>query len=60
MKSFPKKFNLLEIEEKLQKNWEEMGIYRFNRTEDSRPSFTIDTPPPYPSGNFHMGNVLNW
>ena len=59
MKKFPKKFNLLAIEEKWQQNWEEMGIYHFDR-EDSRPSFTIDTPPPYPSGNFHMGNVLNW
>jgi valyl-tRNA synthetase len=60
MKSFPKKFNLLLIEEKWQKDWEMMGIYRFNRTDDTRPSFSIDTPPPYPSGNFHMGNVLNW
>ncbi|RLI07225.1 valine--tRNA ligase, partial [Candidatus Bathyarchaeota archaeon] len=24
------------------------------------PVFAIDTPPPYPSGDFHMGNVLNW
>jgi valyl-tRNA synthetase len=60
MKSFPKKFNLLLIEEKWQKDWETMGIYRFNRADDSRPWFSIDTPPPYPSGNFHMGNVLNW
>ena len=59
MKSFPKKFNLLLIEEKWQQEWEEMGIYRFNR-EDNHTAFTIDTPPPYPSGNFHMGNVLNW
>jgi len=59
MKKFPKKFNLLLIEEKWQKNWEEMDIYHFNRN-DTRPAFTIDTPPPYPSGNFHMGNVLNW
>ena len=59
MKKFPKKFNPIAIEEKWQQNWEEMGIYHFNRN-DPRPSFTIDTPPPYPSGNFHMGNVLNW
>jgi len=59
MRSFPKKFKLLIIEEKWQQNWEQLGIYVFNR-EDSRPAFTIDTPPPYPSGNFHMGNVLNW
>ena len=60
MKKFPKKFDLLEIEEKWQRNWEEMGIYRFDRADSSRPIFTIDTPPPYPSGDFHMGNVLNW
>ncbi len=60
MKSFPKKFNLLEIEEKWQQKWEEMGIYCFDRKDVTRPVFTIDTPPPYPSGNFHMGNVLNW
>ncbi|MDD5704426.1 MAG: leucine--tRNA ligase, partial [Kiritimatiellae bacterium] len=24
------------------------------------PTFSIDTPPPYPSGEFHMGNILNW
>jgi valyl-tRNA synthetase len=57
---FPKKFNLLAIEEKWQQNWETMGIYLFDRADSSRPVFTIDTPPPYPSGNFHMGNVLNW
>ncbi len=60
MKSFLKKFNLLEIEERWQQKWVEMGIYRFDRKDKSRPVFTIDTPPPYPSGNFHMGNVLNW
>ncbi|MGD9131870.1 MAG: valine--tRNA ligase [Candidatus Bathyarchaeota archaeon] len=60
MKKFPKKFNLLTIEEKWQQNWETMGIYRFDRADGSRPVFTIDTPPPYPSGDFHMGNVLNW
>jgi valyl-tRNA synthetase len=60
MDRFPKKFNLLEIEEKWQKNWVEVGIYCFDRKNSNRPVFTIDTPPPYPSGNFHMGNVLNW
>ncbi len=60
MKSFPKKLNLLEIEEEWQEKWEEMGIYFFDRKGTTRPVFTIDTPPPYPSGNFHMGNVLNW
>ncbi len=56
----PKKFNILRIEEKWQKIWEELGIYRFNREDQNRPTFVIDTPPPYPSGEFHMGLVLNW
>jgi len=56
----PKKFDILEVEEKWQKKWEEMGVYRFDRDDKTRLTFSIDTPPPYPSGEFHMGNVLNW
>ncbi|MCK4313906.1 class I tRNA ligase family protein, partial [Candidatus Bathyarchaeota archaeon] len=56
----PKKFNILRIEEEWQKKWEEMGVYRFDWSDKTRPTFSIDTPPPYPSGEFHMGNVLNW
>ena len=60
MQSLPREYNFLEIERKWQQKWEEMGIYRFDWTDKKRPVFTIDTPPPYPSGDFHMGNVLNW
>ena len=47
------------MEKKWQQKWEEMGIYRFDWNDHSHPVFTIDTPPPYPSGDFHMGNALN-
>jgi valyl-tRNA synthetase len=60
MKPLPNEFNAIEIEKKWQKKWEEMGIYRFDWKDETRPIFSIDTPPPYPSGEFHMGNVLNW
>ncbi len=60
MLALPKECNFLEIERKWQQKWEEMGIYRFDWADRTRPVFTIDTPPPYPSGDFHMGNVLNW
>jgi valyl-tRNA synthetase len=60
MKTFPKECNILQIEEKWQQKWEEMGVYHFDRKDRKRPIYSIDTPPPYPSGNFHMGNVLNW
>jgi valyl-tRNA synthetase len=60
MKVLPKRFNIVEVEEKWQRKWEEFGVYRFNWRDQKRPVYSIDTPPPYPSGNFHMGNVLNW
>jgi valyl-tRNA synthetase len=59
MKPLPKECNFLEMEKKWQRKWEEMGVYRFDWNDYSRPVFTIDTPPPYPSGDFHMGNALN-
>jgi valyl-tRNA synthetase len=60
MKPLPKEFDILAIERRWQKLWEDWGIYRFDWNDYSRPTFSIDTPPPYPSGEFHMGNVLNW
>ena len=60
MNLLPKEFDAIEIEKRWQKKWEEMGIYRFSWEDKTRPIFSIDTPPPYPSGEFHMGNVLNW
>ena len=60
MEQLPKEFDILSIEGKWQKKWEEMGIYRFDWKDKKRPTFSINTPPPYTSGEFHMGNVLNW
>jgi valyl-tRNA synthetase len=60
MKALQKEFDILAIEEKWQSEWEKMGIYKFDWKDEKRPVFSIDTPPPYPSGEFHMGNVLNW
>ena len=60
MKPLPKNFDLLETEKKWQKKWEELGVYRFDRNDVKRPTYSIDTPPPYPSGEFHVGCVLNW
>ncbi len=56
----PKEYNFAEIERKWQSKWEEMGIYHYDWNDKVRPPYSIDTPPPYPSGELHMGNVLNW
>jgi valyl-tRNA synthetase len=60
MQPLPKKYNFAEVERKWQQKWEEMGIYHFDWNDTKRKPYTIDTPPPYPSGEFHMGNILNW
>ncbi len=60
MQPLPKEYNFAEIERKWQQKWEEMGIHRYDWNDMSRVPFSIDTPPPYPSGELHMGNVLNW
>jgi valyl-tRNA synthetase len=56
----PKEYNFSEIERKWQQKWEEMGIYHYDWNDKKSVPFSIDTPPPYPSGELHMGNVLNW
>jgi len=60
MQPMPKDYNFAQIEAKWQAKWEEMGIYHYNWNDRTRTPFSIDTPPPYPSGELHMGNVLNW
>ncbi|MEM2214437.1 MAG: valine--tRNA ligase [Candidatus Nezhaarchaeales archaeon] len=54
-------FNPKACELKWIKCWEDKGIYSFNRSLlGAKPVYVIDTPPPYPSGEFHVGNSLNW
>ena len=48
------------IEEKWQKRWEEDGSFRFDENDETRPIYSIDTPPPFTSGELHMGHVLSY
>ena len=56
----PKVYDFKAVESKWQRTWESTGIYRFDREDRTRPTFSIDTPPPYPSGELHVGNALNF
>lgn len=49
-----------EIEKKWQQRWEEMGIHRFDEGDAARPVYSIDSPPPFTSGDLHMGHVLSY
>ncbi len=55
----PKEYDSEVAELKWYDEWEEAGVYEFNPDEKDN-VFVIDTPPPYPTGNFHVGNALNW
>lgn len=55
----PKEYNPHEVEPKWQSSWD-MSRYNFDWEDQTRPQYIIDTPPPYPTGSFHIGNALNW
>ncbi|VVB96892.1 Isoleucine--tRNA ligase [uncultured archaeon] len=54
----PKEYDSNAIEEKWLDTWQD-SMYYFDWNSE-KPQFIIDTPPPYPTGNFHIGNALNW
>ncbi len=58
MNEVSKEYNFAQIEEKWVQNWDS-SVYYFD-WESKKPQYIIDTPPPYPTGNFHIGNALNW
>ncbi len=39
--------------------WEKEGIYKFDEKKNA-PIFSIDTPPPYASGPWHIGGVVHY
>ncbi len=49
-----------EIEEKWQKRWAKEGTYNFDEKDSVKPVYSIDTPPPFTSGELHMGHVLSY
>ncbi|MDP2218450.1 MAG: valine--tRNA ligase [Methanolobus sp.] len=55
----PKEYIPHEVEPKWKATWD-MSMYHFDWNDSTRPQYIIDTPPPYPTGNFHIGNSLNW
>jgi isoleucyl-tRNA synthetase len=57
---FPMRAGLPELEPKLLKRWDEMGLYeRLRETAKGRPKFVLHDGPPYANGNIHIGHALN-
>ena len=61
MEEWPKHYNPKEIELKWQKRWLSKEywekVFRFKDEDDKSPIFVIDTPPPFTSGELHMGHA---
>jgi len=53
------KYNFKQVEEKWQNYWQEKGIYEYKKNS-SRPTFSIDTPPPTVSGELHIGHIYGF
>ena len=55
---FPKRFKFKEVQKKWTEFWKEEEIYAFDINQKGE-IFSIDTPPPFVSGDLHMGHILN-
>ncbi len=53
-----KRYDFKSTEKKWIQIWEEENINNF-QIQGGNSNFSIDTPPPFTSGSFHMGNILN-
>lgn len=48
----------LEIDDKWNAYWREHKAFRFDEKDTKKQTFVIDTPPPFTSGELHMGQVF--
>jgi valyl-tRNA synthetase len=59
MNPIPKRYESASVEPKWQQFWEDNGIYHFKQ-DDSRPVYSVDTPPPTVSGDLHLGHCYSY
>ncbi|MDG5778434.1 valine--tRNA ligase [Haloarculaceae archaeon H-GB2-1] len=74
MSDLPDNYEPDSVEQKWRENWQDMDVYsyedsaassdaadsRMESGETSDTDYVVDTPPPYPTGNLHIGNALGW
>src|SRR3989344_1399866 len=55
----PKNYDALNEEPRIQKFWEQNGIYKFDPVSKKK-IYSIDTPPPTVSGKMHIGHSFSY
>ncbi|ERH11242.1 MAG: valyl-tRNA synthetase [halophilic archaeon J07HX64] len=60
MSKLPDTYEPDDVEPKWREQWRETDIYSYEGDGDTDTEYVIDTPPPYPTGNLHIGNALGW
>jgi len=57
---FPMKANLPELEPRLLRKWQEIGLYKkLMERKEKAPAFILHDGPPYANGDIHVGHALN-
>ncbi len=59
MSEVPDSYDPDEAEQRWREEWLDSDVYSYD-DDPERPDYIIDTPPPYPTGNLHIGNALGW
>ena len=59
MSEVPDEYDPEEVEPRWRDHWQETDVYSYD-DDPERPDYVIDTPPPYPTGNLHIGHGLQW
>ena len=61
MTDLPDNYDPDDREQHWREQWQETDVYSYDaEAADPDTDYVIDTPPPYPTGNLHIGNALGW
>jgi len=58
MSDLPDTYDPSSVEPKWREQWQETDVYAYEDTGST--DYIVDTPPPYPTGNLHLGHALQW
>ncbi len=58
MTNLPDTYDPDSVETKWREEWRDTDLYEYDDTGAT--DYIVDTPPPYPTGNLHLGHGLQW